>query len=270
MDNTLRNRFFRSDSGNNRKSKTCTELSRSIQNRKLAGLFAIVVALTVCGARVEAQQSNKVPRIGYLTGASVSAFAARTEAFRQGLRGLGYVEEKNIVIEYRYGDGKTDRLNQFAAELARLKVDVIVTGGSPATLSAKEATVTIPIVMGSDADPVGSGVVASLARPGGNITGLSTLATEISGKRLELLKEIIPRLSHVAVLGTSTYPGNTQALREMEVAAGAFGVKLQYLDVLDPKDIGNAFREASKAHADAVLVLASSVLLSQRTQVVDS
>jgi putative tryptophan/tyrosine transport system substrate-binding protein len=268
MNKTFWRRFLDSCS-DNRKSKTCTELSRSIENLKWLGLSVIVFILVMTGALAQAQQPNKVPRIGYLTGASVSAFAARTEAFRQGLRGLGYVEEKNIVIEYRYGDGKTDRLNQFAAELVRLKVDVIVTGGSPATLSAKEATVTIPIVMGSDADPVGSGVVASLARPGGNITGLSTLATEISGKRLELLKEIVPRLSNVAVLGTSTYPGNTQALREMEVAAGAFGMKLQYLDVLDSKDMGNAFREASKAHADAVLVLASSVLLSQRTQVVD-
>jgi putative ABC transport system substrate-binding protein len=123
--------------------------------------------------------------------------------------------------------------------------------------------------MASDADPVGSGVVASLARPGGNITGFSTLATDISGKRLELLKEIVPKLSHVAVFGTSTYPGNGQALKEMEVAAGAFGMKLQYLDVLDSNGIANAFREASKAHADAVLVLASSVLLSQRTRITD-
>jgi putative tryptophan/tyrosine transport system substrate-binding protein len=231
--------------------------------------FVLCAILFAHWVPAQAQQLTKVPRIGYLTGASLSAMSARTEAFRQGLRELGCVEGKNIVIEYRYGDGKTDRLNQLTAELVRLNVDVIVTGGSPATLSAKEATVTIPIVMASDADPVGSGVVASLARPGGNITGLSTLATEISGKRLELLKEIVPRLSRVAVFGTSTYPGNAQALKEMELATGAFGVKLQYLDVLDPKDIGTAFREASKGRADAVLVLASSVLFSQRTQIAD-
>ena len=141
------------------------------------------------------------------------------------------MEGKNIVIEYRYAEGKTDRLPELAAELVRLKVDVIVTGGPSVTRAAKEATVTIPIVMAFDNDPVGNGFVASLARPGGNITGLSTLAPEISGKQLELLKEIVPKLSRVAVLGTSTNPGNAQALREIELAAGAFRVRLQHLDV---------------------------------------
>ena len=142
------------------------------------------------------------------------------------------MEGKNIVIEWRYAEGKLDRLPALAAELVRLKVDVIVTGGPAATRAAKEATTTIPIVMAQDSDPVGNGFVASLARPGGNITGLSTLAPEISGKQLELLKEIVPKLSRVAVLGTSTNPGNAQSLKEMELAAGAFGVQLQYLDVL--------------------------------------
>ena len=136
---------------------------------------------------------------------------------------LGYLEGKNIVIEWRYAEGKSDRLPGLAAELVRLKVDIIVSGGPTATRSAKEATSTIPIVMAFDDDPVGSGFVASLARPGGNITGLSTLAPEISGKQLELLKEIVPRLSRVAVLGTSTNPGNAQVLKEMELAAGALG-----------------------------------------------
>ena len=180
----------------------------------------------------EAQQPTKIPRIGFLTRRSLSAISARIEAFRQGLRELGYVEGKNIVIEWRYAEGKLDRLPALAAELVRLKVDVIVTSGPTATRAAKEATSTIPIVMAQDADPVGNGFVASLARPGGNITGLSTLAPELSGKRLELLKEIVPRLSRVAVFGTSTNPGNAQMLRETELAAGAFGVKLQYLDVL--------------------------------------
>ena len=215
-------------------------------------LFALCVS-------AEAQQPTKVPRIGYLAAASPSAIAARIEAFRQGLRELGYVEGKNIVIEWRYAEGKLDRLPALAAELVRLKVDVIVTAGPPATRAAKEATATIPIVMTQDTDPVGNGFVASLARPGGNITGLSTLAPELSGKRLELLKEIVPKLSRVAVFGTSTNPGNAQALKEMELAAGAFGVKLQYLDVLGPKDIETAFRAASKGRADAVLMLAGPV-----------
>jgi len=217
----------------------------------------------------EAQQPTKVPRIGYLTASSLSAQSARIEAFRQGLRELAYVEGKNIVIEYRTAEGKTERLPDLAAELVRLKVDVIVTGGPTVTRAAKEATSTIPIVMALDFDPVGSGFVASLARPGGNITGLSTLSPEISGKQLELLKEIVPRLSRVAVLGSSTTPGNAQSLRETELAAGAFGVQLQYLDVRDPKDIETAFRAASKGRAEAVLVLASPVLNSHRTQVAE-
>ena len=179
------------------------------------------------------------------------------------------MEGKNIVIESRSAEGKLDRLPALAAELVRLKVDVIVTAGPSVTRAAKEATITIPIVMAQDRDPVGNGFVASLARPGGNITGLSTLAPELSGKQLELLKEIFPKLSRVAVFGTSTIPGNAQSLREVELAAKAFRVKLQYLDVLDPKDIETVFRAASKGRADAILVLAGPVLISQRTQIAE-
>jgi putative ABC transport system substrate-binding protein len=211
----------------------------------------------------EAQQPKKVPRIGFLSAASPSAIAVRIEAFRQGLRELGYVEGKNIVIEYRYAEGKLDRLPDLAAELVRLKVDVIVTAGGGATPAAKGATVTIPIVMGFDSDPVGNGFVASLARPRGNISGLSTLGLELSGKRLELLKEVLPMASRVAVFGTSTFPGNAQQLRETELAAGAFKVQLQYLEVLDAKDIETAFREANKGRAEAVLMLGGPVLNSQ-------
>jgi putative ABC transport system substrate-binding protein len=253
----------------NRKSETCTEPRRSIQNRKWVGLFAIVVALTVCGARAEAQQPTKIPRIGFLAAVSLTSIAARTEAFRQGLRELGHVEGKNIVIESRGVVGKLDRLSELAAELVHHKVDVIVTTGPTSTRAAKEATSTIPIVMAFDSDPVGSGVVASLARPGGNITGLSSLAPEISGKQLELLKEIVPRLTRVAVLGTSSQPGNAQSLKETELAAGAFGVKIQYLDILDRKDIETAFQAASKGRADAVLLLVSPVTNSQRTQIAE-
>jgi putative ABC transport system substrate-binding protein len=179
------------------------------------------------------------------------------------------VEGQNIIIESRHVVGKLDRLSELATELVRLKVEVIVTTGPTSTHAAKEATVTIPIVMGFDHDPVGSGVIASLARPGGNITGLATLVPEISGKRLELLKEIVPELSRVAVLGTSAQAGNAQALRETEVAAGPLGVRLQYSDIQSAKDIETAFRTASKGRADALLMLASPVLNSQRTQIVD-
>ncbi|MGH2404088.1 MAG: ABC transporter substrate-binding protein, partial [bacterium] len=201
--------------------------------------------------------------------ASLSATSARIEALRYGLRELGYVEGKNIVIEYRWAEGKIERLPDLAAELVRLKVDVIVTSSAAPTRAAKEATTTIPIVMANDNDPVGSGHVASLARPGGNITGVATLAPRISGKQLELLKEIFPKLSRVAVLGTSTNSGYARVLREVERAAGAFGVKLQYLDVLDPKDIESAFRAASKERAGAVLLVASPVFLPQRTQIAE-
>jgi putative tryptophan/tyrosine transport system substrate-binding protein len=224
---------------------------------KKVGWSSIIVAAMLLAVAVIADAQQKVPRIGYLTGSSPSARSANIEAFGQGLRELGYVEGKNIVIEYRYTEGKLDRLPVLAAELLRLNVEVIVTGGPAVTRAVKEATATIPIVMTQDPDPVGSGFVASLARPGGNITGLSTLSPEISGKRLELLKEIVPKLSRVAVLGTSTRPGTAQELKEVALAAGAFGVELQYLDVLDPKGIETAFRAASKSRADAVLMLVS-------------
>jgi len=218
--------------------------------------FWLLTALPLTfSVSAEGQQPKKIPRIGYLIGTAPSANAARIEAFRQGLRDLGYVEGKNIVIEWRYAEGKPDRLPALAAELVRLKVDVIVTGAATATRSAKEATSTIPIVMANDGDPVGNGFVASLARPGGNITGLASLTPELSGKRLELLKEIIPKLSRVAVIGTSTNPANAQNLKETELAAGALKVQLQYLDVLSPKDIETAFRTASKGRAEAVLGL---------------
>ena len=168
--------------------------------------LAVVLALSLFVALLaaEAQQTTKVTPIGYLSGPSLSANAARIEAFRQGLRELSYVEGENIVIEWRSADGKVDRLPALAAELVRLKVAVIVTSGGALTRRAKEATSTIPIVMTNDPDPVGDGFVASLARPGGNITGLSTFAPELSGKRLEILREVVPKLSRVAVLGSST------------------------------------------------------------------
>jgi len=190
----------------------------------------------------------------------------RSEALRQGLRELGYVEGKTIVIEWRSAEGKLDRLPALAAELVRLKVDVIVASGPVPTRVTKDATSTIPIVMAQVNDPVGNGFVASLARPGGNITGLSTLAPEISGKQLELLKEILPSLSRVAVFGTSTQPGNSQVLKEVELAAGALAVKLQYVDILASTDIESAFRAAVKGRAHAILVIAASSVVGDRKQ----
>jgi putative tryptophan/tyrosine transport system substrate-binding protein len=182
---------------------------------------------------------------------------------------MGTWKGKTLSLSIGGRREKFDRLPDLAGELVRLKVDIIVTAGPSPTRAAKEATSTIPIVMAQDSDPVGSGFVASLGRPGGNITGFSTLAPELSGKRLELLKEIVPKLSRVAVFGTSTNPGNAQMVRETELVAKKFGVKLQYLDVLSPDDIETAFRAASSGRADALLVRGGPVLNSQRTKIVD-
>jgi putative ABC transport system substrate-binding protein len=236
-------------------------------SKRIVG-FALSAMLFALCANAKAQPPKKVPRIGYL-GGSGTANPHRLEAFRRGLRDLGYVEGKNIALALRFAEGDLQRERAFAAELVRLNVDVIVTVGSNATRAAKEATAAIPIVMTQDPDPVGNKFIASLARPGGNITGLSNLNRELSGKRLELLKEIIPRLSRVAVFGTSTQPGHAQARKETELAAPALGVKLQYLDVLEPKDIEASFRAATKGRAEAALGLGGAVLNSHRSQVVE-
>jgi putative ABC transport system substrate-binding protein len=242
--------------------------SRKFMGVKIGVLALSAVLFALCPS-ASAQEPTKMPRIGLLVAVSPSAAAARIETFRQGLRELGYVEGKNIVIESRYAEGKLDRLPVLAAELVRLRVDIIVTAGGQATRAAKQATSTIPIVMTNDPDPVGSGFVASLARPGGNITGLSTLAPELSGKRLELLKEVVPKLSRVAIVGTSTQPGHTQTIKELELAAREFKAQTQYLDVLKSKDIEIAFRAAAKGRAEGVLTLTSAILRSQRIQLAD-
>ena len=237
--------------------------------RKTVISFALTALFYALCLPVWTQQAKKIQRIGYLTSATPDGQSARIEAFREGLRELGYVEGKNIVIEYRYAEEKLDRLPALAAELVRLKLDVIVTGGAGNTRAAKAATNTIPIVMTQDPDPVGNGFVASLARPGGNITGLSTQGPEVSGKRLELLKETVPKLSQLVVFGTSTIPGHALSLREVGLAAGALNVQLQYLDVLGSQDTETAFRAASKWRADALFVLGGAVLISQRTRILD-
>ena len=231
-------------------------------------LFTLCAMLSaLCAAASAQQQAKKVPRIAYLTVPPLSANIARVEAFRQGLREVGYVEGKNIVIDWRSGEGKLKRERQLVAEALEFKVDVIVTSGPTMTRAAKQATATIPIVMTFDSDPVGNGFIASLARPGGNITGLSALTPELSGKQLELLKEIIPKVSRVAVLGNSNEPGNPKTLKEMELAAGVLGIRVLSLDVLGSTDVEPAFEGATKARADALVVLPSLVLSDRRAKV---
>jgi ABC-type uncharacterized transport system substrate-binding protein len=218
---------------------------------KMTFLTLCAVLCALCFS-ASAQQPAKVPRIGWLGSVPMPGVPERQEAFRRGLRELGYVEGKNIVIEWRSSEGILDRNSALAAELVNLKVDVIVSAAGSLTRAAKAATSTVPIVMAQDPDPVGNGFVASLARPGGNITGLSTLAPELSGKKLEILKEVVPRLSRVAVFETSTIRDTTS--KEIELAAQALKIKIQYLDVLAPADFETAFREAIKGRAGAVLI----------------
>ena len=246
----------------NRKSK--------IQNRKLVGLSIIAFVLAARVVVATAQQPGKIPRIGYLTGPPLSATVRVRDAFRQGLHELGYVEGKNIVIEWRAWEGNPDRQRSLAAELVRLKVDVLVAVGSGDIHAAKEATSIIPIVMVNGGDPVESGLVASLARPGGNVTGLATLRPELSGKRLELLKEIVPRLSRVAVFTSPGSGDHAQILKELNLAAGPLGVQLQHLDIRSPKDFETAFQAATKGRAEAVLVqLPGPILTPRRKGVAD-
>ena len=231
--------------------------------KKITVLTLCTMLLAPC-FQAPAQQLGKVPRIGVLGASPLSANLARVKAFREGLGELGYVEGKSIAIEWRFIDGKADQLPALAVELTRLKVDVLVAFGPTSTHAAKEATSTFPIVMAQVNDPIGAGFVASLARPGGNITGLSIMAPELSGKQLELLKEIVPKFSRVAVLGTSTEPGNAQSVKETELAAKTLGVQLQYLDVEDPKDVDIAFRNAVRGRAHAIIFLQSPVFSSRR------
>ncbi|HWP56416.1 MAG TPA: ABC transporter substrate-binding protein [Candidatus Acidoferrales bacterium] len=228
--------------------------------RKLS-LFLFATAMIASAPLTQAQQSKKIPRIGYLVGPA-SASSIRYEAFRQGLHELGYVQGKNIAIEWRSSEGNRDRQRALVAELVRAKVDVIVAVGGGDIRIAKEATDTIPIVMIQGGDPVGSGFVASLARPGGNITGLAILRPELSGKRLELLKEIVPSLSRVTLFTSSASGDYAQVFKEAELAAGALGLKLQSFDIRSPKDFGTAFQAALKDRAEAVLVRVRGPILS--------
>ena len=223
----------------------------------------------MCGAVVQAQQPARIHRIGILSPSSGSVFSARVEAFRQRLRELGYVEGKNIVIEYRYAGGKEDRFPDLAAELVRLKVDVIVTAGPCSPLAAKNASATIPIVFAGASDPVGTGIVSSLAQPGGNITGLSLMVPDLDGKRLELLKEAFPKVARVAFLWE---PGGTRGnrpLTDMEAAAKALGLKLLSLEVRSLDDFEGAFARAKKERAQALITTTGGLINTQQRRVLD-
>jgi putative ABC transport system substrate-binding protein len=219
----------------------------------------------------DAQPAAKAYRIGLLGGSPPNSPGGRRswEGFFQGLQELGYVEGQNILVEGRWYGERTDRLPALAAELVRLKVDLIVAGAAPAPEAAQRATSTIPIVMANHNDPVGSGLVASLARPGRNVTGLSTLAPELVGKRLQLLKEVIPGISRVAVLSNPTIPSQALELREAKIAAGSLKVQLQLLEARAPSDFAGAFSAMTKERAGGVIILSSSMFYAERARIAE-
>jgi putative tryptophan/tyrosine transport system substrate-binding protein len=230
----------------------------------VAGLGAVLAAPLAAEAQV-----RKIARIGVLAAGSPTMYSARYEAFRQGLRELGYVEGKTIAIEYRYAEGKFERLPDLAAELARLNVDVILASSAPETGAAKRATMSIPIVFGLHGDPVGTGHVASLAHPGGNITGLATMAPDLSGKRLELLKEAIPKLTRAAVLWNPANQGGPRQWQETQSAARKLRLTLQSLEVRDPNDVPKAFAAMMQNHPDALLIIASPITTAFRPIIIE-
>ena len=236
-------------------------------NKKIV-LLALCSMLLAPRFTAQAQQPNKVPRIGYLSALSRPADSYRSEAFRQGLRELGYVEGKNITIEYRYAEGKLDRLPDLAAELVRLKVDMIVTQSTLDAYAARQSTSTIPILMTASGDAVGTGLVASLAHPGGNVTGLTSLSRELSGKRLELLKEAVRGLSRVAVLWNAADPDKARDVEETQVQAKTLGLELQSIEIRGPDDFDGAFQTATRKRAGALLTLADSLTINHQSLIV--
>ena|SRR5689334_8972190 len=231
-------------------------------NKKLVTFF--VGAILLLPIYPAGAQQTKIPRIGFLSGSSPGP-DARVEAFREGLRELGYVEGKNIAIEWRFSEGQEDRVAKLAAELVgALKVEIVITDGTSTTRAAKNATKTIPIIMASDGDPIGSGWVASLAHPGGNITGLTNRLVGLSGKRLEVLKETIPGISRTGIIWNPENPSSTIAFKETRDAAQALGMQLQSLEVRGPKDFEAALQAATKRQATAVNVVSDALMFSNR------
>ena len=270
MHKTLLTAFSKSSS-DNRKSKTCPELCRRIQNRKLVGIVAILITFAMCRGVAQAQPQAKIPRIGYFSGTGDSSNPGPyVEALRQGLRNLGYIEQKNFVIEYRGAGGNPDRMPSLVTELVQLKVDVLVVPTAGAIRAAKQATRTIPIVMVTQVDPVATGIVDSLAHPGGNITGLATLQRDLSGKRLELLTEVVPRLSRVGVLRNPDEQSAAIGFKDYEAAARALKIRIQSLDVRGPiPDLEGAFREAVKGRANAVITITNNPLFRNSKKITD-
>jgi len=238
---------------------------------KRAGRFALALALLAAPLAVDAQQPGNSYRIGYLgtSPPSTPDSLRNVEAFRQGLGELGWVEGKNIVIEWRYSAGRGERFPDLAAELVRLKVNLIVAVAAPATHASKQATTTIPIVGIALSDPVGQGLVASLARPGGNVTGLATLFPELAAKRLKLLKETLPGVSRVAVLWNAANPGNVLQIGETKVAAQTLGLRLQSVEVRGPEDFQGAFAAMIRGRPEALVSLADPLIFTYQTQIVD-
>jgi len=228
-------------------------------------VLALAVSLLVAPLAAEAQTAAKVWRIGLI----VVAPASPLEALSQGLRELGYVEGQNLIVERRYSEGRAERFSEFAAELVRAKVDLIIVNTTPAAIAAKKATTTIPIVFPTAIDPVAAGVVASLARPGGNVTGLSMLAPELSPKRLELLKQVIPGLSRVAILWNAANPANALPWKETQGAGRALGVVLQSREVAGPNDFEAAFAMMTKEHPEALLVFGDALIAQHEKQIVN-
>jgi putative ABC transport system substrate-binding protein len=262
MHKTLLKLFLNSCS-DNLEFKTCTEPRRSIGNLKWLGLSVIAFVLVVTGAVAQAQQPKKVPRIGYLSNNDAALESARSEAIRLAMRELGYVEGQNIATEYRYAEGKRDLFPQIAAELVRLKVDIILVSGNPPMRAAMNATKTIPIVMmGAGGDPVEAGFIESLARPGGNVTGITNLNRELGGKRLELLKEAVPKLARVAVLYDPAIPDSVLDVKEvLPVAARALGLTIQHWEVRAADDFEQVFAAISKWRPDGLYVPASGPIM---------
>jgi putative ABC transport system substrate-binding protein len=252
-------------------SKSLSDNRKSaIQNPKWLGLSVLAFVLVVAGAVAEAQQTKKVPRVGFLTTGFQGTIAHLLEGFKQGLREHGYVEGQNILLELRFGEGKAEQMPLLAAELVRLKVDVIVAAPNPAIEAVRQATQTIPIVMPIGSDPVGTGFVASLARPGGNITGLSAYSPELNGKRLDLLKETVPQFSRVALLMTPNVPGNPIDLKETELAARSLRLRSQLYEVRGSSDLDNVFKAMAKEHAEGFVVFPGQpTLFVSRKQLVE-
>jgi putative ABC transport system substrate-binding protein len=235
---------------------------------KRAMALWILAVVTLHSLAVEAQQTGKVPRVGFLDPTSRAVSKARIEALRQGLGKLGYTDGKNIEVDYRFAEGKSERLNDLASELVRLNVDIIVTRAIPGAVAAKQATATIPIVFVGVADALGAGLVTSLGHPGGNITGLTSLAPELSGKRLELLKETFPKVSRVVVLRNPSNSGDSIIWKDTEEAAQALGLQLQSLEARSAKDLDNAFESATRMDGQALITLPDPLLQSHRKQIV--